>query len=42
MAIPKLLVVDDDAETRSMMTQFLQQNGSWPSRAKQRMQSATI
>ncbi|WP_133489606.1 response regulator [Aliiroseovarius marinus] len=27
MAIPRLLVVDDDAETRSMMTQFLQQNG---------------
>ena len=27
MAIPRLLVVDDDAETRSMLTQFLQQNG---------------
>lgn len=27
MAIPRLLVVDDDAETRSMMTQFLRQNG---------------
>ena len=27
MAIPRLLVVDDDAETRSMMTQFMRQNG---------------
>jgi len=27
MAIPRLLVVDDDAETRSMLTQFLQQSG---------------
>lgn len=27
MAIPRLLVVDDDAETRGMMTQFLRQNG---------------
>ena len=27
MAIPRLLVVDDDAETRSMLTQFLRQNG---------------
>ncbi|MCD9146308.1 response regulator transcription factor [Pseudophaeobacter flagellatus] len=27
MAISRLLVVDDDAETRSMLTQFLQQNG---------------
>ncbi len=27
MTIPRLLVVDDDKETRSMMTQFLRQNG---------------
>ncbi len=27
MAIPRLLVVDDDAELRQMLTQFLQQNG---------------
>ena len=27
MTIPRLLVVDDDAETRAMLTQFLQQNG---------------
>ncbi|WP_425045542.1 response regulator transcription factor [Primorskyibacter sp. S87] len=27
MAIPRLLVVEDDTETRSMMTQFLRQNG---------------
>ena len=27
MAIPRLLVVDDDAETRSMLTQFMRQNG---------------
>ncbi|WP_371168108.1 response regulator transcription factor [Aliiroseovarius sp. 2305UL8-7] len=27
MAIPRLLVVDDDADMRSMMTQFLRQNG---------------
>lgn len=27
MAIPQLLVVDDDAETRSMMTQFLRRHG---------------
>ncbi|KCV83766.1 two component transcriptional regulator [Actibacterium atlanticum] len=27
MTIPRLLVVDDDVETRSMMTQFLRQNG---------------
>ena len=27
MAIPRLLVVDDDAETRGMMTRFLQQSG---------------
>lgn len=27
MAIPRLLVVDDDAETRGMMTQYLQKNG---------------
>lgn len=27
MAIPRLLVVDDDAETRAMLTQFLQQSG---------------
>ncbi len=27
MAIPRLLVVDDDAETRGMMTQFLHQHG---------------
>lgn len=27
MSIPRLLVVDDDPEMRSMMTQFLQQNG---------------
>lgn len=27
MAIPRLLVVDDDAETRQMLVQFLQQNG---------------
>lgn len=27
MTIPRLLVVDDDEETRSMLTQFLQQNG---------------
>lgn len=27
MAIPRLLVVDDDAETRRMMTQYLRQNG---------------
>ncbi|EPX80269.1 response regulator transcription factor [Litoreibacter arenae] len=28
MAIPRILVVDDDAEMRQMMTQFLQQHGS--------------
>lgn len=28
MAIPRLLVVDDDQDTRQMLTQFLQQNGS--------------
>ncbi len=28
MTIPRILVVDDDAEMRTMMTQFLQQNGS--------------
>ncbi len=28
MAIPRILVVDDDPEMRSMMTQFLRQNGS--------------
>ncbi|UWR21911.1 response regulator transcription factor [Sulfitobacter sp. S190] len=28
MAIPRILVVDDDVEMRRMMTQFLQQNGS--------------
>lgn len=28
MAIPRILVVDDDLEMRQMMTQFLQQNGS--------------
>lgn len=27
MAIPRLLVVDDDSETRSMMTQYLRQHG---------------
>ncbi len=27
MSIPRLLVVDDDPEMRSMMTQFMQQNG---------------
>lgn len=27
MTIPRLLVVDDDAETRNMLTQFLRQNG---------------
>lgn len=27
MAIPRLLVVDDDAETRMMLTQYLRQNG---------------
>ncbi len=27
MAIPRLLVVEDDADTRSMMTQYLRQNG---------------
>lgn len=27
MAIPRLLVVEDDVETRSMMTQYLRQNG---------------
>ncbi len=27
MAIPRLLVVDDDVETRGMMTQFLRQSG---------------
>lgn len=27
MAIPRLLVVDDDAETRDMLTQYLRQNG---------------
>ena len=27
MTIPRLLVVDDDAELRQMLTQFLQQNG---------------
>ena len=27
MAIPRLLVVDDDPEMRSMLTQFLRQNG---------------
>lgn len=27
MTIPRLLVVDDDTETRSMLTQFLRQNG---------------
>ncbi len=27
MTIPRLLVVDDDAETRGMLTQFLRQNG---------------
>ncbi|WP_297341771.1 response regulator transcription factor [Pseudophaeobacter sp.] len=27
MTIPRLMVVDDDAETRAMLTQFLQQNG---------------
>lgn len=28
MTIPRLLVVDDDQDTRQMLTQFLQQNGS--------------
>ena len=28
MAIPRILVVDDDLDMRQMMTQFLQQNGS--------------
>jgi len=28
VTIPRILVVDDDAEMRQMMTQFLQQNGS--------------
>lgn len=28
MTIPRILVVDDDADMRQMMTQFLQQNGS--------------
>jgi two-component system OmpR family response regulator len=28
MAIPRILVVDDDPDMRQMMTQFLQQNGS--------------
>lgn len=28
MAIPRILVVDDDADMRQMMTQFLRQNGS--------------
>lgn len=28
MTIPRLLVVDDDNETRQMLTQFLQQNGT--------------
>ena len=27
MAIPRLLVVDDDPEMRSMLTQFIRQNG---------------
>ncbi|MDC1223832.1 response regulator, partial [Ascidiaceihabitans sp.] len=28
MAIPRILVVDDDPDMRQMMTQFLRQNGS--------------
>ena len=28
MAIPRILVVDDDSDMRQMMTQFLRQNGT--------------
>ena len=28
MAIPRILVVDDDPDVRQMMTQFLRQNGA--------------